>query len=291
MNSRYLASCALARTAQLTHSGIVTPRYGAGDGPLAIAHRGGAGLAEENTLVAFGRSYALGIRYLETDVRLTADGELVLFHDRRLRRLTGHPGAIGDLDSRQLGRLRVLGDTQPVPLLADLLAEFPDARIAIDVKVPEAAPALVELLRRTGAASRVCLAGCWDRPLLRLREQLGPELTVALGWRALSSTLVRLRSGRGLGQLASGAGSIAHVPLRLGGLAIVAGDLVPRAHDAGIRIVVWTVNDPDTMHRLLDSGADGIITDRPDLLREVLIGRGQWRPPTGADESPSPAAL
>jgi glycerophosphoryl diester phosphodiesterase len=108
--------------------------------------------------------------------------------------------------------------------------------------------------------------------LQALRRLAGPELCTALSWRDLVHLAARPR-GR------YGEAAFAHLPLRLGRIPVFRDDLVARAHDAGLRAIVWTVDDPDTMHRLLDNGVDGIITDRPDLLREVLIARGQWQVP------------
>jgi glycerophosphoryl diester phosphodiesterase len=102
-------------------------------------------------------------------------------------------------------------------------------------------------------------------------------LTTALSWRALTRLVTSSRPRRGPADPATGC--YAHVPLRLGRLRVFGDDLVARAHDSGVKVVVWTVNEQATMHRLLDVGVDGIITDRPDLLREVLIRRGQWHVP------------
>ncbi|MDP9118348.1 MAG: glycerophosphodiester phosphodiesterase [Actinomycetota bacterium] len=257
--------------------------YGRHDGPLAIAHRGGAGLAAENTLVAFARSYALGVRYLETDVRLTADGQLVAFHDATLRRVTGHRGRVAHLDFAALRQLRVHG-TELIPSLAEVLDAFPDTRLSIDVKERAAIAPLARLLVARGASRRVCVAGSWDSWLAELGDLAGSELTVALGWRSLFKVLSRLHVGR-VPRATFAHGTFAHVPLRLGRVAIFADDLVERAHAIGVRIVVWTVNDAGTMHRLLDTGVDGIITDHPDVLREVMIARGQWQPPESYDAS------
>ncbi|MGN6609298.1 MAG: glycerophosphodiester phosphodiesterase family protein [Jatrophihabitans sp.] len=241
--------------------------------PLAIAHRGGAGLAAENTLEAFSRSYALGLRCLETDVRITADGGLVAFHDAGLRRATG---ARGRVDSRRLTdivQLPVL-DAGPVLSLGQLLASFPDATFMIDVKDRAAVEPLAQLLQEHEAVDRVCAAAQWDSWTDALRRLVGPRLTTALSWRALTRLCLSNRPLRPTSAV------YAHVPLRIGRVRVFADDLVARAHDAGLRVVVWTVNEPVTMHRLLDRGVDGIITDRPDLLREVLIARGQWHAPT-----------
>ncbi len=247
-------------------------RYADCPGPLAVAHRGGAGLAAENTLEAFRRSHALGVRYLETDVRLSSDGELVAFHDALLNRVTTSTGRVRARPLRELAATAVRGGGHILSLAA-LLAAFPDSCLTIDVKEAAVIEPLARLLLSTGATGRVCVAGPRGSWLQRLRGLTGPDLTTALSWRALA----RLATPRG-GASFGGCG-FAHVPLHLGRVPVFRDDLLARAHDCGIRVLVWTVNETDTMHRLLDSGVDGIITDRPDLLRDVLIGRGQWHTP------------
>jgi glycerophosphoryl diester phosphodiesterase len=239
-------------------------------GPYAIAHRGGAGLAPENTLAAFERSLGLGLRYLETDVRVTADGVPVLFHDPGLLRVTGVRGRLDEVGWRDLRAIRVAGE--PIPRLADALAAFPEARFTIDVKDPRALDPLVRAVRDAGAVRRVCLAGAADRVLADARDRLGPALRIALGWDSLTRLAVAARTGSRPWRIADA--QFAHVPLKLGRLPVFADRLVAMAGDLGVRVFVWTVDDPARMHRLFDAGVDGVITDRPDLLREVLIRRG-----------------
>jgi glycerophosphoryl diester phosphodiesterase len=244
-------------------------RYGAAITPLAVAHRGGAGLALENTLDAFGRSYDLGIRYLETDVRLTADGIPVVFHDPSLSRIFGTRASIKRSLYAELPK--------EVPTLEAVLRAFPDACFTVDVKDEALVQPLSRVLNDNGAGGRICVAGAWDGVLAELARQV-PDLCTAMGWRALCHFVASgksrvLPSRRGLPQFV-------HVPLRLGRWPVFAENLITRAHGIGVRVLVWTVDDPATMHRLLDEGVDGIITDRPDLLREVLISRDQWPAPS-----------
>lgn len=246
-------------------------RYAQGPGPLAIAHRGGAGLAAENTLEAFRRSYALGVRYLETDVRQTRDGHLVAFHDAWLGRVTKAAGPVRARSLDELTRLAVLG-RDPILALDELLGAFPDACFTLDIKHPAVIDPLARLLHDHGVAARVCVAAARGRWLRELRALAGPDLCTALSWRDLARLASRLRGSYGDARFA-------HIPLRLGRVPVFRDELVARAHDAGVRAIVWTVNDTDTMHRMLDHGVDGIITDRPDLLREVLVARGQWHTP------------
>ena len=125
-------------------------------GPLAFAHRGGAAHAPENSWRAFEHAVGLGYRYLETDLQATADGVLVAFHDKTLTRVCGQDGRVRRLSRAELSAARIDG-TEPIPVLEDLLAAWPDVRFNLDVKdVPAIAP-LPEVLRRTNAWDRVCV--------------------------------------------------------------------------------------------------------------------------------------
>jgi glycerophosphoryl diester phosphodiesterase len=248
--------------------------YGEESGPLAIAHRGGAHLGPENTMAAFAMSTALGLGYLESDVRLTADGELVCFHDEALDRCTTGTGPVAAHTLADLrARVRV-GGTEPIPTLREALEAFPDTCFTVDLKDQAAIAPMARLLQRRDYAERVCVAGAWDGWLQLLASQ-APHVRTALGWRSLAALISAAKAGlpvpAGLVQ-----GRFAHVPVQLGRLPINSEALVRRAHRLGIRVVVWTVDEPDLMHRLLDMGVDGIITDRPDVLRSVLINRRQW---------------
>lgn len=238
------------------------------DGPLAFAHRGGASDVPENTMPAFEHAVGLGYRYVETDVQVTADGVLVAFHDDDLRRTCGREGHISELPWSEVGTAMVDGRA-PIPLLEDLLGAWPDLRVNIDCKSDAAVDALVACLRRTAALHRVCIGAFSDRRLRRLRDRLGDEVCTTLGPLGVAA----LRFGRPR----AAAAHAAQVPVRQGPLTVVDRAFVERAHALGMHVHVWTVDDPDEMHRLLDLGVDGVMTDRPGVLRGVLETRGSWR--------------
>ena len=237
------------------------------DGPIAFAHRGGASDAPENTMPAFEYAVGLGYRYIETDVQVTADGVLVAFHDDDLQRTCGHAGRISQLTWREVSEFRVDG-AAPVPLLEDLLGAWPDLRVNIDCKSDAATPALVSVLKRTGAIDRVCVGAFDDRRVARLRAAFGDRLCTALGPRGV----VGLRFGRPR----SSSALTAQVPVKQGRITVTDERFLQRAHALGIQVHVWTIDDPAEMERLLDLGVDGIMTDRPAVLREVLERRAQW---------------
>jgi glycerophosphoryl diester phosphodiesterase len=249
--------------------------YGEGPGPLAIAHRGGGALAQENSLAAFGLASGLGLRYLETDVRTTSDGHLVCFHDETLERVTAATGPLRLRSLRDLRTLRING-AESIPTFDEALDAFPGQCFTVDPKDQAALAPLVRSLRRKGVAERVCIAGAWDGWLAQVRSEV-PGVTTALGWRSLTALLAFARAGvRPPKALATG--PFAHVPVKLGGVPIFVERLVAMSGDIGVRVVTWTVDEPAVMRRLLDAGVDAIISDRPDLLREVLVSRGQWAP-------------
>ncbi|MEO6143682.1 MAG: glycerophosphodiester phosphodiesterase family protein [Dermatophilaceae bacterium] len=259
--------------------------YGEGTGPLAIAHRGGSALAPENSLVAFGLSSALGLRYLETDIRVTCDGQLVCFHDDTLERVTSDSGLVRSRSLEELRALRING-IEPIPTFDEALDAFPGQCFTVDLKDQAAIGPLLKSLGRQGVAERVCIAGAWDGWLGQVRREV-PEVTTALGWRSLTALLSCARAGlRPPKALATA--PFAHVPVKLGRFPVFVERLVAMSHDIGVRVVTWTVDDPVVIRRLLDVGVDAIITDRPDVLREVLVSRNQWAPMLTGGETHRP---
>ena len=243
-------------------------------GPIPFAHRGGTSSAPENTMAAFEVAVSLGYRYLETDVHLTADGVLVAFHDPDLERTCGVDVTIADSTWSALSELRVDG-REPIPLMADLLDRFPDARFNIDCKSDAAAPALVELVRERELLPRICVGAFSHARLTKLRALLGPGLLTCMS----PQETARLRI---TGGLAGTAQRVAQVPVRASDsgigrrITVVTERFVDAAHRRGSAVHVWTIDDPAEMHRLLDLGVDGIMTDHPEVLRSVLTERNEW---------------
>ena len=240
-------------------------------GPIPFAHRGGAGDWPENTMPAFEGAVALGYRYVETDVHVTADGVLCAFHDERLDRVTDAEGLIRELSWAEVSRARVDG-LEPIPRLEDLLGTWPDLRVNIDPKHDSAVDALAETLRRLGAVERVCIGAFSDRRIARLQELLGPTLCTSLGPRGVAK-LETASFHIPVGAFAAGC---VQVPPSQGPIPLVTGRFVRTAHRRDLAVHVWTIDEEAEMHRLLDLGVDGIMTDRPGILKDVLMARGQW---------------
>jgi glycerophosphoryl diester phosphodiesterase len=229
-------------------------------GPIAFAHRGGALEAFENSWTSFSRARDLGYRYLETDANASADGVVLALHDP------------------DLNRVRLHGD-EPIPRLDELLSTWPEMRWNIDAKHDSVVEPLIDTVRHAGAIERVCITSFSDRRLTHIRRALGPTLCTAMGPAAasalrLASLLPRAGAVPAAAPL-SRFGAV-QVPLRQGWMPLVDRRLVGTAHRAGLQVHVWTINDETTMARLLDLGVDGIMTDRPSVLKDLLERRHAW---------------
>lgn len=256
----------MAHTAYLDH-----------DGPIALAHRGFSRDGLENTMTAFAAAVDLGFAYVETDVHATSDDVVVAFHDDHLDRVTDRTGHIPGMPWREVRAARV-GGVAPVPTLEELLSSWPCLRVNIDIKSPGAITPTVRVIERMKAHDRVCIASFSDRrrraTVIRLSR---PVVTSAgqgttAGFRAASLTPPPVRDRAVSAALGDVDG--VQVPVRHRGVPVVTRATVAAAHRAGAFMHVWTVNDPQEMHRLLDLGVDGLVSDRADLLREVLTTRG-----------------
>ncbi len=243
----------------------------------------------ESSLAAFRRAAAEGYHYLETDVRATRDGVVVVIHDAALDRTTDSSGEIEKLNWAAVRTARV-GGREPICLLTDLLEELPGVRLNIDVKADSAVAPVLDLLRRTRGWDRVCLASFSEARLQRLRRAAGPRLLTSMG--AASAIALRLRSvslsrDRVLSRDSVRRsermpirGRLAQLPVRMCAVRVVDRALVRYAHHHGLEVHAWTVDRAVEMQALLALGVDGLITDRPDVLRDVLRLRGVW---PGAD--------
>ena len=250
--------------------------------PLAIAHRGGASHYPENSWRAFEHAVRLGYGYLETDAHATADGVVVAFHDKTLDRVTDAAGAIAQLTATQVAAARIAG-SEPIPLLADLLTSWPGHRFNIDVKDAPAIGPLVGVLRATGAWDRVCITSFSGRRLAATRALLPRPVCMATPPAAVAAIASGLPAAVLAARFAARSIRCAQVPVR-----VATRRFIRRAHAAGLQVHAWTVNDPAVMASLLDRGADGIMTDQTETLRDLLVTRGQWYPQRTASPAQEP---
>jgi glycerophosphoryl diester phosphodiesterase len=234
------------------------------DRPLVFAHRGGMALGPENTIQAFDAGMNAGADGLELDVRLAADGIVVVHHDMTLERTTRGSGAVAARTAAELASLHV-------PTLREVLRRYPAARVIVEMKEDRAAlgQAVAADVRDAGAVDRVCAAGFGSAAVRAARAALPAMATSAAQAevrRALHRTWVcwPLRSCAWQGY---------QVPETAGRLRVVSPRFVRYAHDAGLRVQVWTVDTEPDMIRLLDWGVDALISNRPDLAVQV---RDRW---------------
>ncbi len=243
-----------------------------GPRPRIIAHRGLAIDAPENTLLAFLKALSAGATHLETDVHCSADGVAVISHDPDLSRVAGRGIRVEQLTMPELRRIP-LGHGQSLPSLAEALDAFPEARFNIDIKDERAAaPTAAAILaaratdrvlltsfsaaRRTAAAA--ALSGVAVSPSV---SEFVPALVGAkLGLRSLTARALRPFAA-------------VQIPERRGPLRLVTPRTVRAVHRAGPELHVWTVDEVDAMTRLLDLGVDGIVTNRCDLLKDLVNAR------------------
>ena len=243
--------------------------------PLVFAHRGGAGLAPENTIPAFDLGASLGVDGLEFDVHLSRDGVPVIIHDPTVDRTTNGTGAVADLTAAQLASLDAgyrfeqggefpwRGRGGGVPALADLLARYAGVAFIIELKTgdPRLAHLVVDLVRAAGLASQVTIGSFHEGALDAVRAY-APEIRTG-------ADVDEIKDGMA-GTLASGAFrplqfDAFQVPEIFAGQRVVTPEFIARAHAAGVGFIVWTINDSENIRRLLDWGIDGLITDRPDI--------------------------
>ena len=253
--------------------------YLAGPYPRAMAHRGWCLddlVGMENSLSSFQRALDEGLHYLEIDVHATSDGVVVICHDPTLDRTTDATGPIVEQPWRRVRQARVAG-REPVPPLDEVIERFPDALLNIDVKSDSAVAPVLQLLAETQSWDRVALASFSPARLTRIRALGGDQLLTSCSPKDALALRVRgwlnqMRVGP-IGTLLPIPAELAQLPHKRGRLTIVDRSLVEAAHQLGIEVHVWTVNAPNHMRELLDLGVDGLITDRPDVLREVLAER------------------
>lgn len=232
--------------------------------PLVFAHRGGGALARENTMAAFDNGLALGADGLELDVHLSHDGVVVVHHDSTLDRTTSLRGPIADRGVRELAAVGV-------PTLADVLARHRQARVIVEMKVNTVAlaRAAVDVVHAADAVDRVCL-GSFGLRALRAVRALDPRIATSASREEVRWALYRSWC-RWPPPRVPYAGF--QVPERSGRTRVISPRFVELAHAAGLRVQVWTVDTEADANRLLDWGADALITDRPDVIIPICRSR------------------
>ncbi|RKY04141.1 glycerophosphodiester phosphodiesterase [Candidatus Poribacteria bacterium] len=224
-----------------------------------IGHRGAAGLEPENTLRSFKKALELGVDYIETDVRVTSDGYLVLMHDETVDRTTNGSGRVDRLTFEEIRRLDA-GQGERVPTLEELL-DLAEGRVGLHIELKDgrALERVVRLVEAKGMVDEVFLTS-GDPELLKKVRELNPQIKTELIFgdppedavaRALEAEAKRI--------------SCHHKFLTR--------EFVREAHESGLEVIAWPPNTIEEMRKALDFGVDLICTDRPDIavrLKEEL---------------------
>ena len=257
------------------------------DWPVTFAHRGASCKAPENTLEAFRAAIEAGAQGLELDVHMTRDGRIVVVHDATVDRTTDGSGAVKEMTLEEIRGLDAGyrfspdgGSSYPyrgrdlrVPTLEEIFHEFPDA--AVNVEIKEVGPgierAVLSVIEEAGAEGRTLVASGKHEVIERFRRVAGREIPTAASRCEIRTfyLLSRLR----LEGLLRPAYDALQIPVSYRGIRLVTPRFVEAAHDRGVRVDVWTINEPSEMRFLLDIGVDAVMTDRPETLVGVLEER------------------
>ena len=252
--------------------------------PVNFAHRGGSKIVPENTIEGFREAVGLGPVVLELDVRTSADGEVVVIHDETVDRTTNGTGPVArmtlaELQSLDAGYRFTLDDgvTFPwrdrgvrIPTLEEVYREFPDRPINIELKAegPGTEAAVWRTIEAVGGEPRTLVVADSAGAINRFRAASAGKVATAASLREFA--IFRLLSVLHLSRLYRGSFQALQPPDTYKGFRIVTRELVRAAHKSGLRVDVWTIDDEADMHRLLEFGVDGVMTDRPDILAQVL---------------------
>jgi len=280
-----LAAVVLAGAAVLTPPAPETAFFNS-DRPMVIAHQGGEGLRPSNTMLAFANAVALGVDVLEMDVHSTSDGALVLIHDDTVDRTTDGSGRVQEFTLAELQQLDAGeywtpddGATYPyrgqgarIPTLEEIVTAFPQMKFNIEIKQiePSIAAPLCDLLRDHGLTERALIASFHPTAMDEFRAAC-PEVATSMVEDELRPFFIL--NTIFLGALYSPPGTAFQVPEYSGSLHVLTPRFVRGAQRNNVAVHPWTIDDPAGMARFLDMGVDGIITDRPDIMIEVLEER------------------
>ena len=233
-----------------------------------FVHSGGDEIETENTLEAFKYSSDLGFVYIETDVQATKDGKVVIFHDSNLRRLAGLNKKVNELTLEEIRSVDLLQGGK-IPLLSETLDLFPELRFNIDIKTEDALNETIKIVKDMTALNRICLASFSSKRLEKIRKIAGPKACTSSGQMEIFKMMCK-----SLGLPAKNTpGHCAQVPVSQWGVPVITKKFIKTAKSLNKLVHVWTIDDQETMNKLIDLGVDGLMTDKPSILKKALIAR------------------
>jgi glycerophosphoryl diester phosphodiesterase len=229
-----------------------------------LAHRGGSIESSENTIESFKYSISLGCNYIETDVQLSSDGKPYIFHDEDLNRLAGINKTFNDLHSSEIDEIKLFNEHK-IPLLEEVLLKFPETYFQIDVKTDEVALPALKVIYDLEAQDRVCIASFSSERLETVRNKY-PDICISMGPKEILKLLL---ASFGLYR-GTVPGDCLQIPIYQYGIKLVTKRFVNFVQSKDLKVIVWTINKPEEMKKLIELEVDGIITDKPKALFDIL---------------------
>ena len=224
-----------------------------------FVHRGDTSIFLENTIEAFQSAVSLGYQYLETDLRETSDGKIITFHDPNLKRITGANITISETKFSDI-RMRRLPSRETIPTIDELLEEFPDSFINMDLKVNQIEEKVLKKINSHNALERVCL-GSFNSKTIKKINSLEPKILTSMG---ISQVIMyKFFQKKNLSKLIQ-------IPTHWKGIKVITKKFIDRLHNDGLKVHVWTINKEKEMQSLIDLGVDGIMTDNASGLIKVM---------------------
>jgi glycerophosphoryl diester phosphodiesterase len=230
---------------------------------ISLSHRGNSKKFIENSFEAFNSVVQMGYKYIETDLRMTLDKEVIAFHDPDLKRLFNLDLQVKDLTFNEIANLFKEKNCSLLTL-EDVLKEFPKIYFNIDLKVEEVIQDSIKVVADFNAFDRVCFASFHSNrtgKVLRYNQ----NAIVSMGMKDIA--LFKFFKFNNKNK------KIIQIPLKWKGIKILTRNLIQKAHKNNLLVHVWTINDRKTINNLIDLGVNGIITDEPELLMETMKER------------------
>ena len=236
---------------------------------FGFVHRGGDEEETENTIDAFKYSSDLGFVFIETDVQATKDGHIVIFHDATLKRMAGVNKSIDELTLKEINEIDLL-DGGKIPLLSEALETFPDLRFNIDIKTEDALEETIQIIKKMNFLDKTCLASFSSSRLKRIKNLAGPEACISSGQMDIFKMMCQ---SIGI-ELQATMSQCAQIPVKQWGVPVLTKRFIETAKKQNKFVHVWTIDDIDQMFELIEFGVDGLMTDKPSVLKEAMLKKG-----------------
>ena len=236
---------------------------------FGFVHRGGDEVETENTIEAFKYSSDLGFVFIETDVQATKDEHVVIFHDASLKRMAGVNKSINELTLKEINEINLLGGGK-IPLLSEALETFPDLRFNIDIKTEDALEETIQIIKKMNFLDKTCLASFSSSRLKRIKNLAGPEACISSGQMDIFKMMCQ---SIGI-ELQATMSQCAQIPVKQWGVPVLTKRFIETAKKQNKFVHVWTIDDIDQMFELIEFGVDGLMTDKPSVLKEAMLKKG-----------------